>query len=192
MTGSDGSVYYSDDHYKTFKKVEQTPRRMNRKLLYESSPPWVLIHLLTEEDKKWLPAVLFKESGFSPAIRILRGQKMRNRQSLMDEFGAALQFSEPFGENWYALKDCLSYLHEWMSGDAFILTVIRPQEVLIEEPDELQWLLLTIREAGEWWSHPITDNGIYNRNSVPFHLVLQCDQKELEEVRRRFGDISLL
>jgi hypothetical protein len=162
------------------------------KPLYESNPPWLFIHLLKEEEKKWLPTVLYKEDGFSPVIRILRGHKMHNKQALMDEFGSALQFYEPFGENWYALKDCLSYLHEWMPGDAFILIIIRPREVLTEEPDELRWLLLTIKEVGEWWSHAITDNGIYNRNSVPFHVVLRCEQDELEEVRSRFGDIPML
>lgn len=166
---------------------------MNLTPLYETSPPWILSHVPTTEDERWLPQYLFTLPGRSPVIRVLRGQKMRTRQSLMDEFGAALQFLEPFGENWYALKDCLSSLNEWLPGDAYILVIDMPEEVLIDEsPDELHWLVVTIEEVAEWWSHPITDNGPFNRDAIPFHVVLRCEGIHLPEVRRRFGGLPLI
>jgi hypothetical protein len=160
---------------------------MNPKLLYQPDPPWILLHALSEGEQKWLPSYLYAMEGYSPIVRVLRGKKMRTRQGLMDEFGATLQFFEGFGENWHALKDCLSYLDEWMSGEAYILVITRPHEVLVEEPEELRWLVVTLNEVGEWWSRPITDNDRFNRSAIPFHAVLQCEEGEVASVKQRFG-----
>ena len=166
---------------------------MNLLPLYEANPPWVYLHVLTEEENKRLPSYLYAAPGHSPAIRVLRGQKMKTRQALMDELGAALQFFEPFGENWHAVKDCLSDINEWMPGDAYIIVLARPQELLADEkPEEVHWFKITFEEVGEWFSHPISDNGPFNRGSVPFHLVLMCEKGNIQDVRRRFGSMPLL
>ena len=51
---------------------------------------------------------------------------MRRLPDLMNEFGAALQFFDGFGENWHALKECLSYLDEWLPATAYVLVVSNP------------------------------------------------------------------
>jgi hypothetical protein len=111
----------------------------------------------------------------------------------MDEFGAALQFFDAFGENWYALKECLCYLDEWLPGDSYLLVITEPFSVLIKEEDqELSWLIQTIREVGEWWKEPIVNNGRFNRGPIPFHTILQATVAEREEVLRRFGPVPTL
>jgi hypothetical protein len=156
-------------------------------------PPWLLLHVASEEERKWLPSHFYQEKGSSPVIRVLRGHKMRTVQGLMDEFGSALQFFDGFGENWSALDECLSYLDEWLAADAYILIVTRPEELLAQEDNEdlLQFCRL-INTVGEWWSRAITNNDRFNRGPVPFHVVLRCDQDKLEEAKRRFPTVPLL
>jgi Barstar (barnase inhibitor) len=166
---------------------------MNTDALYQTIPPWIFLHLVTAEEAKWLPDFLYKKEGHSPVIRVLRGDKMKTRQGLMDEFGAALQFFEDFGENWYALKECLCYLDEWLPADAYILVVSNCTELLSQEDtDELHWFLQTVREVGDWWGRPITDNDRFNRGPIPFHVVLRCREGDAAKARARFKDIPFL
>lgn len=91
----------------------------------------------------------------------------------MDEFGAAFQFFEGFGENWYALEDCLECLDEWLPADSYILIVECAEEMLCEEiPEELTLFLITMDRVGKSWSKSIEDNGRFNRKSIPFHALL--------------------
>lgn len=117
---------------------------------------------------------------------------MKSFQALMDEFGAALQFFDGFGENWYALRDCLRSFDEWLPAEAYILVVTHPQDVLKEEPDELPWFLKVMDEVHAWWSRPIVDNSPYNRPAVPFHVILQATENEWEEVCQRYPSIPAL
>ena len=166
---------------------------MNLSSLYSAEPPWLLIDAVSEDDEKLLASVFYRIETRRPVIRVLRGEKMATRQDLMDQFGAALQFFEGFGENWHALKDCLSYMDEWLAGDAFILVVTRPELLLGAATEEdLHWFTLTMQEVGEWWSQPVTDNARFNRGSVPFHVVLRCRPSALSQVKQRFPSAGLL
>jgi hypothetical protein len=103
----------------------------------------------------------------------------------MDEFGAALQFFEGFGENWTALGECLNYLDEWLPAHAYILVVEAAEELLLDEQqDQLIALLKTLHDAGEWWSTPITDNGRFNRSSTPFHVLLNVGENDPSAIDR--------
>lgn len=161
--------------------------------LYVPEPPWTVFDLLEEDEKLTTPAHRYGATVRNVCIRRLRGSKMTDIQGLMDEFGAAFQFFEGFGENWYALKDCLIYLDDYIQADAYIALVTEPQKVLEdEEPEQLHWLRVTFEEVGEWWSKPIEDNQNYNRPAIPFHFVLQCERRHLDEARGRFVDVPLL
>ena len=60
-----------------------------------------------------------------------------------------------------------------MPATAYVLVVEDAEEVLRDEqPFQMEVLLKTLHEAGEWWAKPITDNGPYNRNAIPFHVLL--------------------
>lgn len=161
--------------------------------LYVSEPPWIFVDVLSDEERKRMPSFFYDKPGSSPVIRVLRGHKMATVQGLMDEFGAALQFFDGFGENWYALKDCLCYLDEWMKGDAYILIITRPWRLLRDESSEqLDWLYTTLNEVGDWWSKPIANNEPYNRPPIPFHVVLQFGYLDFRETGSQFSTFPFL
>jgi hypothetical protein len=145
--------------------------------------------VLSNEQAKWLPSVIYGENDCAAVIRTLRGRKMRTYEGLMNEFGAVLQFFDGFGENWNALSECLRYMDEWIPGDAYILVITHPQEVLIEEDsEELETFLRILNRVGDWWSHAITDNVPFNRPPIPFHVVLQCTEIEAHLTRTRYRE----
>ena len=161
--------------------------------LYTTEPPWILVDVLSDEESQWMPGFFYHNAGSSPIIRALRGNKMTTVHKLMDEFGAALQFFDGFGENWHALEECLSYLDEWIKGDAYILVITRPWLLLNEEtPEELDFLYKTLNEVGEWWSRPIANNDRYNRPAIPFHVVLQFAYEDFLKVGSRFSMFPFL
>lgn len=163
-------------------------------LLSKAEPPWIAVDVLSEMRSEMFPEVLYSSSDQSGrVVRKLRGRKMLTQQSLMDEFGAAFQFFDAFGENWHALGECLSYLDEWLPASAYVLVITEPLVVLSEgDRQDLDWLLKVLGEAGEWWSKPIVDNGRFNRPARPFHTILQSSHEELEAVSNRFGKIPIL
>lgn len=140
--------------------------------LFEVGTPFVSLGGGEAGREKWTPSHFYSSPGVEACVRRFRGNKMRTTQALMDEFGAALQLFEGFGENWYALEECLSYLDEWLPADAYVLVVERAEELLVDEPADLPALLKTVDEAGGFWSKPVSGNGRFDRRPVPFHVLL--------------------
>ena len=141
--------------------------------LFSIESPWISVGSGEPERHNWIPSFYYSRDGIATCTRHLRGRKMRTTQGLMNEFAAAFQFFDGFGENWYALLDCLRYLDEWLPAEAYILDIEGAEEVLQDESTEqFIALLKTLHDAGEWWARPITDNGQFNRHAVPFHSLL--------------------
>ncbi len=107
----------------------------------------------------------------------------------MDEFSAALQFFEDFGENWDALEECLCYLDEWLIGDIYLVVINNAQEVLVkEDKEQFRILIDLLDDVGRWWSKPITNNGRFNRKAIPFHVLFKCPETAVENVCRRMEE----
>ncbi|MEI8319999.1 MAG: barstar family protein [Planctomycetia bacterium] len=141
--------------------------------LFRVEPPWIYIGFAEPERKNWNPQHYYEREGVHSCVRRLRGKKMKTTNALMDEFGAGLQFFEGFGGNWPALGECLECLDEWMPASAYVLAVEDAEDVLRDEqPDQMVALLKTLHDAGEWWAKPIASNGRFNRNAIPFHVLL--------------------
>ncbi len=96
---------------------------------------------------------------------------MRTVSSLMDEFAAAFQFFDGFGENWLALSDCLQCLNDWMPADAYVVLIDRAQEILADEGEAHPALLTTLDECAEAWSREVRGNGHFDRNAIPFQVL---------------------
>lgn len=146
--------------------------------LFKVERPWIFLGLGEPDRKAWNPAHFYSQAGLSACVRRLRGKKMHTTVELMDEFAAALQFFDDFGENWYALEDCLGCLDEWLPADAYVLVVEQAEELLQgESMDELASLLKVLDTAGETWAKPIIDNDRFNREAVPFHVLLNLSTR---------------
>ena len=142
-------------------------------ILFRVEPPWIHVGPGEGERVKWNPSHFYSRSGLDVCVRRLRGQKMRCVEALMNEFGAAFQLFEGFGENWYALEDCLGCLDEWLPADAYVLVVEHAEQVLHEaEPDQMAAFLKTLNGAAESWSKRVEGSGRFDRNAIPFHVLL--------------------
>ncbi len=153
---------------------------MNRtelKFLYGVDPPWIYVGQGEPDRAPWTASHFYSRPGLDVCVRRLRGWKMRSTGALMNEFGAALQFFEGFGENWHALEECLGYLDEWLPAAAYVLVVERAEEVLEDEPAKLPALLKTMDAAGEFWSTAIEDGDRFDRNSLPFHALFNVSDR---------------
>lgn len=139
--------------------------------LFRVEAPWIYVGEGEAERKSWIPSYFYARSGMNVCVRRLRGWKMRTEQSLMDEFAAALQFFEGFGENWNALEECLDYMDEWLPADAYILLIERAENLLVDDDEGMAILLRVLQRVGEWWSRPIEDNDRFNRPPRPFHCL---------------------
>jgi Barstar (barnase inhibitor) len=152
--------------------------------LFRIDAPWVFLGCGEPERLKVIPSAFYARPAKNACVRVLRGNKMRTEQDLMNEISAALQFFEGFGENWYALEECLRYLDEWLPADAYIMIVESADEVLIDDDEQLWAFLKTVHLAGEWWSKPIADNGRFNRGPVPFHVLLHLNNEDPVSLER--------
>lgn len=100
----------------------------------------------------------------------------------MSEVGAALQFFDGFGENWYALEESLCYLDEWLPAGAYVIVVEQAEAVLSGDEEQLRALLTTFDVAGEFWSQPVDSPERFERGPAPFHLLLNVGTEHPEAI----------
>jgi len=141
--------------------------------LFRVEPPCIYLGPGESEREAWIDSYFYSRRDLRVCVRRLRGQKMRKKGALMNEFAAALQFFGGFGENWHALGDCLSCLDDWLPADAYVLVVERAEEVLRKERlRELIFLLRVLHETGEFWATPVAAGGQFDRPAIAFHTLL--------------------
>lgn len=141
--------------------------------LFRVESPWIYVGPGESERDAWHPSHFYSREELSVCVRHLRGQKMRSTVALMNEFAAALQLSDAFGENWHALEECLAYLDEWLPAAAHVLVVERAEELLQEEGvGEMSSLLRVLHATGEFRARPIADGDRFDRPGLPFHALL--------------------
>lgn len=114
----------------------------------------------------------------SLAVRVVRGKKMRQRESFFNEISAALQFPLYFGENWDALDESLADLG-WLRGEGYILFVVNAIDVLNREPSgQFEIFLQILADIAPEWAKSDTPK--------PFHVVLHCSDGELDRLQQHF------
>jgi Barstar (barnase inhibitor) len=118
------------------------------------------------------------EIGRTYAVRLVRGRKMRSLSDLFDEFAACFQFPCYFGENWSAFDECLADL-EWLPAVGYVLLVLNAPDVLREEPpDEFATFTRIINTISDEWLRV---------HKKVFRVLLQCDERDCDALRRRSG-----
>ena len=93
--------------------------------------------------------------------RIVRGKTMNCKESLLHEFGAALQFPYYFGENWDGFNECLADL-SWLDLSVVIL-IVDAEQILPGADAEFRTFLEMLNAAAH-------DR---NKNSTSLHIVFQ-------------------
>jgi RNAse (barnase) inhibitor barstar len=93
----------------------------------------------------------------------------------LDDFFVAvssvLEFPDYFGNNWEALKDCLTDL-DWLSGNSYFLIFENSERLFANQPVERAAFLRIMNLVAEEWSIPVTSGEWWDRPSIPFHVVL--------------------
>jgi hypothetical protein len=143
--------------------------------------------LLFESDSKGAAEAVsgWREAGLT--VRVVRGRKMRTVDRLFDEFAAALQFPDYFGENWPAFNECLADM-DWLAmNNGVAIAVLQPGEVLADSPVELEVLVRAITDAAETYAEPISLGEWWDRPAVPFHVVLHAGPGESDDVVGRWS-----
>ena len=140
-------------------------------------PPYLYLSIANPKEFADYAYRLNYEKGSELAVRVVRGHKMQRLSDLYDEIAAALQFPDYFGENWDAFEDCLTDL-DWLPAAGYVLLVSRANEVLSEEPEkQFETFVSVLATACEEWARAATPK--------PFHVLLQCEEREVETLRRR-------
>lgn len=133
------------------------------------------LHLLLDEPGAAWEKITYPLRDSGKVVRAVRGQKMRTLQGLFDEFGAALQFPDYFGENRPALRDCLTDL-DWLGDEVpgYVVIVRHASQLLADERAEaFDWTIDLFRGVAEEWAKPVADGEWWDRPGRPFHVVLQ-------------------
>lgn len=152
--------------------------------LLEPVPPW--LHGW-DADPAGLDAAVRSWRRAGLVCRTVRGAKMRAEQGFFDELAAALQFPDYFGENWDAVRDCLTDL-DLPPGAGFVLLVRDADQLLLDAPGERAGVMLRVLEtAAAEWAEPVERGEWWDRPAVPFHVVLQAGLDGVASLRARLG-----
>lgn len=125
---------------------------------------------IDQMDPASLPARAHILSKPGEVVRVLRGKKMTTDRELFDEVAAACQFPDYFGENWNALRECLSDL-EWMPAERYVLVVTSADSILAAAPDLLQHFVIAANDVAQEWARP--RKRAPAPEPRPFHVILR-------------------
>lgn len=110
---------------------------------------------------------------------------MREFTGLFAEFATQMEFPEYFGNSFNALRDCLSDL-AWLSADGYVVVVRDAMAILAgEKQTDFAALLDLLQSVCGEWAKPIAEQQPWDREAVPFHVVLHTQSKDLLALRRR-------
>ena len=125
-------------------------------------------------------------------VRLIRGRKCRTTQHFMDEIGAVLQYPPCFGENWYALEDCLTTLYECRPFCEILLLIDGLSQFLVEEDNEqIKAFITTFANARNYWMREIQDeyDEWDNHLKTPFKCLLLQQHDECTSNLNRFENL---
>ncbi|MFH5208669.1 barstar family protein [Antrihabitans spumae] len=101
-------------------------------------------------------SISYRATELGYLVRTVRGDKMPTVQRLFDEFAAAFQFPDYFGENKDAFDECMRDLDEFVGAAPGYVVVVRAAEQLLSrEPEERRWFVDAMDfYAQEWAKKP--------------------------------------
>ena len=116
-------------------------------------------------------------------IRVIRGQRCKTRETLFQEFAAALQFPPYFGNNWSAFDDCITSLstHDNLRGmNSYTFLITNFDQVLVESTnngEQIDNILLYLL------NHLIGTWKAVNKPIIPLYIVLHCEKENEQKCK---------
>lgn len=143
-------------------------------------------------DGPWLHFVLATPDGLAAELDELRstcgykvwfldGSKMTTLAGLFAEFSQRLNFPEYFGHNSAAFDECLADL-SWHDTAGFCMVVTAAEQLLIDQQDDLEWLLDLLTGICKEWSVAVAVGEPWDRPALPFHVVFSAEESFAGEV----------
>ena len=135
----------------------------------ETRPPWLLM-TQREITRRDVPdGMLLVEADAA---------LMMNYESLFRELATVFQFPDYFGENYNAFNDCITDL-DWLPAEGYLFVIKNSARLMIEESDNLEVLLRILDRAGKEWATPVKEGEWWDREVLPFHMILQMSEDEM-------------
>lgn len=144
--------------------------------------------ILFEGDTEAIGSAVLDWAASGLTVRVVRGRKMRDLPSLLDECSAAFQFPLYFGDNVDAFNEGIAELENLPSGAGFVVVIAEPDQVLaVDGHREFAWFALSLANAAEVWGRAVNEGEWWDRPAIPFHVVLAGQSGELEPTQRRWS-----
>ncbi len=138
--------------------------------------PWVV--KTTMDATCFLNSLLVDNvNGFERGLFIFDARKMHSYSSFYDEMCEVMHFPDYFGRNLNALDECLSDL-DWLECDRYIIYIANADELLMQEnEDDVEKLVELFEKIAQEWSNPVSLGEAWDRDAIPFHVILQITKK---------------
>ena len=160
--------------------------------LLKPGPPYFHLTTFSPSELWTFSWELRQKSPDDTAVRFLRGKKMLRVSGLFDEFAAALQFPNYFGENWNAFDECINDL-EWLESNKYLIFLLDAQIILREEESsEFDLFCKIIGGAAEDFGRGL--NYLNPQEPGPpkgFHVIFQVPASKLDALERRLIELSI-
>ena len=155
----------------------------NSEIFGVSSP---YFHLYIGEEKSFSVYCLseFKIKKENYCSKMIRGKKCNTKEKLFDEFAAAFQFPDYFGENWDAFNECINDL-DWISAKGYFIFISCFDLFLKSYEQDLKIFVEVMEAAGKSWTNAENENANWEKLSTPFHIILHAEKEKEVEVRTR-------
>lgn len=160
---------------------------MKLKQLVKQEAPY--FHIAVGDTKLLYKLQIQARESNNIEFKVIRGQKCKSVTGLFNEWAAALQFPDYFGENWDAFDECLNDL-DWLPADKYILFITNSHFILKRRTKDFKVLIDTLKDAIQSW----TEGRYYDSfptKPTPFHIIFHCDDVQKEAFQKRLIDIGV-
>lgn len=145
---------------------------MNVELLTTTRPPWLIRN--SQAVDGMLNSIVKSANECAARVCILDGSKMKDLHGMFIEFGRCFEFPEYYGCNSAAWNECLLDL-SWFPGSSYIAIVTSAEQLLSEDPQEMNWLMGKLHSICDEWSRPVAVGEPWDRTAVAFHFIFHFE-----------------
>ena len=159
----------------------------DKKILCNITEPWIIPIEIDKDNFEQQLNEFKSDTTNQNLIFLLNGNKMKNVNSLFNEFAIVLQFPSYFGKNWNAFDECINDL-DWFYGENYIIVINEAQNILINDKiEEIEIFFKICKNSCIEWSKPLDLDEEWGRSGKPFHFLLQFENKHKTIFKERIS-----